>query len=189
MDPYLAPSGRVLRNLVNCQTQAELDRLEAAIVSVRDAELLADPVAGRFDLQHLCRIHEALFGDVYDWAGQIRRVNIDKGVPFADVANIDSYADGVFTELSVRGFLVGLDRDDFVDGLTWLLAEINALHPFREGNGRTQRVFLRQLAREAGYELDWSGVERDANTTASIRSLLGDDEPLRDIVNAIVRRQ
>ncbi len=186
-DPYLAPSGRVLRNRLNCETQSELDTLEAAIASVREEELLADPVAGRFDLRHLCRIHEALFRDVYDWAGQTRNVNIDKGVPFADFRSIDSYASTVFAELSDREFLVDVDRDAFVNGLTWLLSEVNAIHPFREGNGRTQRAFLRQLAREAGYDLDWSGVDRDANIAASVRSLLGHDDLLRNILNDVVR--
>jgi cell filamentation protein len=186
-DPYLSPSGRVLRNRLNCETQADLDDLEAAVASVREEEILAEPVAGRFDLRHLCRVHEALFRDVYDWAGQTRNLNIDKGVPFADFRNIDSYASTVFSELSDRRFLADLSREDFVDGLTWLLSEINAIHPFREGNGRTQRAFLRQLAREAGYDLDWSSVDRDANIAASVQSLLGNDDLLRELLNEVVR--
>lgn len=185
-DPYLAPSGLVLRNRLNCQTQAELDGLEAAIASIREEELLAEPIAGSFDLRHLCRIHKALFGDVYDWAGQTRNVNIDKGVPFADFRSIERYASTVFAALANRRFLVDLDRDAFVDGLTWLLSEINALHPFREGNGRTQRAFLRQLAREAGYDLDWTGVDREANIAASAQSLLGADQLLHNILDRVV---
>lgn len=61
-------------------------------------------------------------------------------------------------------------------------------HPFREGNGRTQRAFLRQLAREAGYDLDWSGVDRDTNIAASVQSLLGHDDLLRNILSDVVRR-
>lgn len=68
-----------------------------------------------------------------------------------------------------------------------MLSEINAIHPFREGNGRAQRAFLRQLARQAGYDLDWSGVDRNANIDAGLQSLLGNDDLLRELLNDVVR--
>ncbi|MFL6074360.1 MAG: Fic family protein [Mycobacteriales bacterium] len=63
---------------------------------------------------------------------------------------------------------------------------MNAIHPFREGNGRTQRAFFRQLSREAGWAVDWADLAPDANERASMASLRGDNEPLRQLLDGLV---
>ncbi len=82
----------------------------------------------------------------------------------------------------------GLDRDGFVDRLTHYLAELNAIHPFRDGNGRAQRAFFRQLSQDAGWRLDWSNLDSADNERASMASLRGDNDPLRDLLDALVSR-
>ncbi len=98
-----------------------------------------------------------------------------------------SFAGEVFERLRARRCLRGLDRSDFVDGLTGLLANINALHPFREGNGRTQRAFLTQLSHEAGYELRWTLMDPEVNVEASKAAHQGDNDLLRGLVEPLVR--
>ncbi len=99
---------------------------------------------------------------------------------------IESYAAEVFGNLAAENHLRGLDRSPFVDRLAHFLADVNSLHPFREGNGRTQRAFFAQLARDAGYDLNWAGLDAEANTAASIAAMRGDEAPLRHILaNAV----
>ncbi len=93
----------------------------------------------------------------------------------------------VFGRLAAADHLRGRDRAGFLDGLTPLLAEVNALHPFREGNGRTQRAFLTQLARDAGFRLRWEGVDRDANIDAARAAADGDLAPLRALLDPVVQ--
>jgi cell filamentation protein len=167
---------------------AELREAEAEIVVVRDADIRVRILPGKYDLDHLQRFHKVLFGDVYDWAGEIRAVPIGKGVPFANPEFIGSLGGELLAGLRQERLLVGLSQHAFVDRLAYYLGEVNALHPFREGNGRTQRAFFRQLAASAGYRLDWAMVARDENNEASYRSLVGDGAPLRTLIGRITEK-
>jgi len=129
------------------------------------------------------------FQDVYPWAGQLRTVLIVKaGASFCLPHQIVDTAADVFGRLAADRHLRGRDRDSFLDGLTALHAEVNALHPFREGNGRTQRAFLGQLARDAGYRLRWEEVDRDANIDAARAAADGDLAPMRALLDPVVER-
>ncbi len=157
-DPYLDEHSEVLRNRLGITDQAELDRVEATFSLVRAYELLEKPVAGNFDLAHLQAIHKRLFGDVYEWAGEIRTVDISKGqTRFANFQQIESYAPEITRPLQREQLLRGLNIDTFSERAGHYLGELNVLHPFREGNGRATREFVGQLARGAGYAVDWSG--------------------------------
>jgi cell filamentation protein len=100
--------------------------------------------------------------------------------------HIESYSAEVFGQLAKERHLRGLPRERFVDRVTYFLAEVNAVHPFREGNGRTQRAFFHQLAREAGWLIDWSGLETERNISASIALLRGDNGPLRAMLDELI---
>lgn len=139
-DPYLDKDTGVLRNLLGIKDQAELDKAESSLSFLRTNELQEQPLQGRFDLKHLRAIHQRLFADVYDWAGQLRTVEIRKGnTELARQMVIESAATQLFGELSKEQHLRGLDIDNFSQRAGHYLGEINVLHPFREGNGRAQR--------------------------------------------------
>ena len=143
-DPYCYPGTGVLKNRLDLRTQAELDAFEAAITTQRADEPLP---AGQFDADHYRAIHHHLFQDVYDWAGQIRSVRIMKGGnTFCFPENIDAQMRRAFAELARANQLRDLDSESFAVKAAHFIAELNAIHPFREGNGRTQSVFLGQLA-------------------------------------------
>jgi len=95
-------------------------------------------------------------------------VGIVKSDPFCLPQHIETYSAEVFDSLAKERFLRGLVRDRFVERLTHYLAEVNAIHPFREGNGRTQRAFFRQLSEEAGWPIDWSTLTEAGNTEISV---------------------
>lgn len=186
-DPYLDLRSGVLRNRLGITDAAELARAEAELTSYRLIELHARPLPGDYDLPHLQAFHRYIFGDVYDWAGELRTVTLGKGgALFCHPRDIVATADELFTRLARDNHLRGRDRTAFVDGLTALLAEVNALHPFREGNGRTQRAFLAQLARDAGYRIRWADLDPETNRIASAAARAGDTAPLREMLDRLV---
>ena len=188
-DPYVDPRTGLLRNRLGLTDRAVLADAEKRLASARISQLTRRRLPGRYDLDHLRAFHWTIFQDVYPWAGQVRTVLIVKaGASFCLPHQIESTAAAVFGRLAAAGHLRGRARDPFLDGLTTLLGEVNALHPFREGNGRTQRAFLGQLARDAGYRLRWEHVDRDANIDAARASADGDPGPLRALLDPVVER-
>jgi cell filamentation protein len=135
---------------------------------------------------HLTSIHRFIFQDVFSWAGELRSVNISKdGQLFGLAQFLASALDAVFKKLSTENHLAGLDREAFAGRAGYYLGELNAIHPFREGNGRTQREFFRQLALYRGYRILWSRTTRQQMTEASIRSFkYGDSKGLIDLLLA-----
>lgn len=158
-DPYVQPGAEVLRNRLGITDPAVLADFELRASLVRVAELTRRPLDGDFDLRHLCAIHRHVFRDVYDWAGEIRTVNIAKGMPYCRADAIESESRAVFRRIAEDDYLAGLRRELFVVKLAEHWGEVNALHPFREGNTRTQRVFFGQLAEVAGWPIRWSSLD------------------------------
>lgn len=188
-DLYLDLTTGVLRNRLGITRPAELARAEAELTALRLAELHRAPRPGGYDLAHLRAVHHHLFQDVYDWAGQLRTVSIGKGGHvFCYPEDIVAEGERAFTALAARGHLRGLPRAPFLTELARLLADINALHPFREGNGRTQRAFLTQLAADAGHTLRWAGMNPEDNRAASRAALDGDLKPLREMLDGLLLR-
>lgn len=188
-DPYLDLDAGVLRNRLGITDAAELAQAEANFTSVQIAQLRRRPLPGRYDLAHLQAFHRHIFNDVYEWAGQLRTVSLGKGALFCLPQHLVVVGDEIFGELARNGYLRNLGRADFLDGVTELTAKLNALHPFREGNGRTQRAFLGQLARDAGHPLHWSGMDSAVNVVASQAAhRSGDLGPLQRMLDELVDR-
>ncbi len=186
-DPYSDPVTGVLYNKLGLGTAAGLEAAEREITHA--ALILVDesPVSPSYDLPHLQEIHKQIFGDIYEWAGQIRTVAIAKGAMFCLPQYIDSSAAVIFGELHDEDCLRGLRRDAFVGRLAHYLGEVNALHPFREGNGRAQRAFFGQLARDAGFTRAWQHLDPARNVEASAAIMRGDREPMREMLDALTR--
>jgi cell filamentation protein len=187
-DPYLDPATGLLRNVLGITDPARLREAEAGLTLAALQDLGLRTLAGGNDLPHLQAFHREIFGDLYPWAGEIRTVAIAKTDLFCLPQHIESYAGTVFGELADDKHLRGLPRERFVDRFTHYYAEINAVHPFREGNGRTQRAFFHQLAREAGWPVDWSDLDARTNVHASVASLRGDNRPLWTMLNGLITR-
>jgi cell filamentation protein len=186
-DPYVYPGTGVLRNLAGLQDAATLSFHEAQASTLRLAQLAALRLDGAYDLQHLQEFHRFVFQDVYPWAGEVRSVPLAKpGSMFALPEHIERYAADVLHQLAVERNLQGLERGRFVERLTHYYAEINAIHPFREGNGRAQRAFMRQLALDAGHTLAWEHLDAQMLVHASKCSFRGDNNPLGDLIEKIL---
>lgn len=184
-DPYVDPETGVLRNLLGITDAEELQRAESDLTYLRAMRLGTTPLPGSYDLAHLQAFHEFLFEGIYDWAGKIRTVVISRSGPFCLPQHIHTFAADIFSQLRAQRFLRERGRDSFVDGLAHFLAEVNALHPFREGNGRTQRAFFAQLSLQAGYFLDWERMDPDQNNEASRQSFDGNNDLLRTMLDGL----
>ncbi len=186
LDSYVYPDSGVLRNRADIRDQAGLDAFEADATAVRLLELISNPLQGNFDLAHLCAIHRHLFQDVYEWAGELRTVDISRGTSrFASFGLIEAYLDAQLQALPREDFLRGQTPESFVKRLAHYMAEINAAHPFREGNGRVQRAFCAQLADQAGYFIDFRTVDQAAMYDVMIASFNGDEKPLARLLSEI----
>lgn len=191
VDPYLIPGTAVLRNLVGAKTPEELAVAEADLSFVRATQLLDEPVPATNDLAELKAIHFHLFQDLFEWAGQTRTVDVKKNVPDAEFflpwGFIETASINCFQELASEKHLKGLARTEFVERLAYHYEKINYVHPFREGNGRTQRIYWNRLALEAGWQLDWRPVHGEENHRAArAGSDDGDLTPLIEMFHKVV---
>jgi cell filamentation protein len=185
-DPYADPVTGVLLNKLGLGTTAELEVAEREITHAALILLRESPVQPSYDLAHLCAMHQRIFGDIYEWVGEIRTVSIAKGSLFCLPQYIETSAADVFRALRGENFLRGLGRDALVRRLADYLGEVNAIHPFREGNGRTQRAFFEQLARDAGFTLAWQHLDAARNIEASASAMHGNTEPMRKMLETLV---
>ncbi len=182
-DPYLDAATGVLKNRLDITDEAILEKIEAAFVATRAYELEISPMQGKFDLAHMQAIHRYLFGDVYEWAGELRRIDISKnGNRFAHYGYLESAADPIFRRLAEEKNLAGLAPERFSERAAHNLGELNALHPFREGNGRAQREFIGHAARVNGYSIAWENLSQAKMLEAAIESFRGDSSKLARII-------
>jgi len=175
-DPYCFKGTSVLRNRLGLRDQEALDAFEAEATAQRFSEPL--PI-GRFGVAHYRAVHRHLFGDVFPWAGRFRRLRIAKGGSmFCYPEHIASEMARIFGELKAKAWLRGLSVDAFAQEAAHFLAELNAIHPFRDGNGRTQLAFVTLLAFAAGYQVDFERIEPKSFMDAMIESFQGRERPL-----------
>ncbi|MDK2899117.1 MAG: cell filamentation protein [Patescibacteria group bacterium] len=171
IDPYFDDEINELRNLLGASSPEEFNKCEPQIVFANQLELESINIPRTNNLNELLLIHKQLFKGIYDWAGKIRIVDIKKNTKNSDfflpVGKIAVACNYVFTELFKENYLKDLSVEVFIKRLAYYYDQLNYIHPFREGNGRTQRVFWTRLARDAGYNIDWSLVVGAENDEAS----------------------
>ncbi len=189
-DPYSQRGSTCLINKLGITDPDKLVEVEFRLVSIRDVQAARASIPGNFGLGHLREFHRFLFGDVYLWAGQTRTVDISKpGGEFCHWRYVDDEVRTILAELQSDGLMVGFHRDAFVAGLAHYYGELNVRHPFREGNGRTLRAFLRQLGAAAGFRLDWSELNKSENIEACrIHLNTTDTTMLKTVLDPVVSR-
>ncbi len=189
-DPYLYPGTSVLKNLRGLTDPNLLQRFEARRTHRRLAELIDTPLPGRLDVAHLKAIHRYIFQDVYEWAGQFRTVNLSKGGYLFGLATfLEPALQQILAKLATEKYLVNLDAEVFANRAAYFLGELNAAHPFREGNGRTQREFIRELGMKAGHYIDWRATTSAEMTEASrLSHLTGELSLFTRVIRDCIRR-
>lgn len=171
-DPYCYPNSTVLINKKGIKSAEELLKAEIHYTAYRLYALQNAPIKGNFDFNHLCKIHKEIFQDLFDWAGKTRNLNISKnGSNFCDVRAIYDYGNSIFEKFFLSCQKVKDNPEEFVKTVAKYYGDLNCLHPFREGNGRTQREFTRQLCLKCGYVFDLSVTTHKDMLKASKLSL------------------
>jgi cell filamentation protein len=184
-DPYCYKGTTVLRNRLALREQEALEAFEAEATAQRFAEPLP---TGRFGVAHYRALHRHLFGDVFPWAGKFRTVRIARaGSMFCYPEHIKSEMTQVFGSLKAKHWLRGLPTADFAREAAHFLAELNAIHPFRDGNGRTQLAFVTLLAFNASYEVDFERIEPGPFLAAMIESFQGREQSLENALHDLIR--
>lgn len=183
-EKYCYPGTNVLKNKLNIQNLDELHLAERDYSSVRQTELLMRGVTGDFSFKHLCAIHRQLFQDVYAWAGKKRTVDISKGTVFCLTQLIELQYDDLYEKLKNENCLKDImDKKQLSSRLAYYLGELNMIHPFREGNGRTQRIFIEQLCMGNGrYDIDFTEVTKEEMINASVASAKYGNEQLENLL-------
>lgn len=185
---YCYPNSNVLINKLNIRDANELKETEADITLIRLQYLELKPIVGKFDFNHLKKIHKYIFQDIYSWAGKVRTVEISKGNSFfCTTRYLQDYATEIFNAYYKECKATADNREKFINTLTKHYADLNALHPFREGNGRTQREFARTLCLKCGYIFDLSQTKYKDMLNASICSFqTGDNSKLKNIFQTAI---
>jgi len=180
------PRTKSLVNYFGIKERSQLREVEMKISNIRTAELLTEPALQEFDFAYLKQIHHHLFGDIYPTGGQVRVALAAKRTEFCSPEFIESTAEDIFSRLHKGHYLKGMDREEFINDLAFFMGEVEALHPFRDGNGRTTRLFFYQLAMQAGYDIDWAMVDPDRLLEADISAIDGDYQLLIDVWEEVV---
>lgn len=178
---YCYKDSDVLINKLNITNDEDLFNAERELVALRIYELNEKPLKGNFDFNYLKYIHKYLFQDIYRWAGDIRNCNIAKQDLFCLTEHIESFGNEVFDKLKKEKYFKDYDFETKLDKLVELFADINALHPFREGNGRSQRIFIESLAKINGIFLDLTNVSKMDMIIASHESINGNYIKLKNM--------
>lgn len=183
-DPYCYPGTSVLKNKLDLHDYAELEAFEHESASAKGDDSLP---SGVFDPVHYRAIHRHLFGEVYDWAGEYRTVRTSKGGDmFCYPEYIAEQMELLFASLDSGPFAGSGSREDFIAAAATFLADLNAIHPFREGNGRTQLTFLFLLGERASFELDMARIRPQEMLTAMIASFNGKLGPLEEEIGRLL---
>ncbi len=171
-----------LINKLGITDENKLKEFEGAVTFAKASELELNPISDTFDVEHYKLIHKYLFEDIYDWAGEYRTVNISKkGTKFASADQISDLMNACFMRLKDNDYFQNKSFDEFIDNIVDFYCVTNMIHPFREGNGRTQRLFISQLIRFNNYDIDFSSIDKDELMIATIHAANGVADYLKDI--------
>ncbi len=185
-DIYCYEGTTVLKNIPDIRDQNSLNEFETAMTMQRSDEPLP---AGRLSVAHYCAIHRHLFQDVYSWAGEFRTVRMSKGgSAFCYPEYIEQEMQKLFDNLKDQNYLRELSADEFATGAAHFLATLNAIHPFREGNGRAQTSFLLLLADRAAHPLNLDKLVPGRFMEAMIASFEKDEQQLAEELKRLVSR-
>lgn len=186
-DRYCYQGTNTLKNKLNIKSMDELEEAEREITEITVRRISFSPPP--YDLEYMKNLHYKLFSELYDWAGDIRSIDISKGgTRFCNCGRVIAESQKLFSSLESENWLQNLPRETFCNKLAEYYCEINMIHPFRDGNGRVQRLLFEHLSLAAGYDLNWGDVAQDEWIQANIDGVDVNYDPMSKIFKRIVTR-
>ncbi|MFF7707855.1 putative adenosine monophosphate-protein transferase Fic [Pseudomonas sp. NPDC007930] len=184
-DPYCYPGTDVLRNHLGLKDALLLQEAERDLSRIAAAEIeFQPPPYGR---GYLRTLHKQLFQDLYDWAGECRSVDISKDTTrFCTASRIIPEGNKLFAQMERAGWYEGQPREAVIPALAEVFGELNMVHPFREGNGRAQRLLFDHLIINLGLEINWWSATADEWIQANISAVHCDYSPLARIFSRCI---
>lgn len=183
-DPYVDPVSGVLKNRAGITHAATLQQHEAMWASAGSMRWAVKPEARSYDLDHLQRVHARLYGETYEWAGEIRITDKARnGIAHTNPQQIEIESKALFAELHAEKH--ALDKaspDEFAQRAGYYIGALTRLEAFREGSARTTQVFASQMARDAGYVIEWQMVDRAQIAYAQTEAMRGNNKPFEMMV-------
>jgi len=176
--PHLIPGTNVLKNIPGITNQKILDRFELLSFLAR----LDTTPEGDFSANHLKKIHAHTLQDVYEWAGEFRNVPIEKGISVFCRPEFIAQEAKKITESIDLPKLKEMNFKEFSKELAEIVGELNAVHPFLDGNGRAIRVYAQKLSKAVGYELNVAELRGESWNEASEKSFFGDNQDLSQLL-------
>jgi cell filamentation protein len=184
-DPYCYPGTHTLKNLLDIKEEALLESAEREITEIEAQRLTMLPPP--YDYSYLKLIHKSLFSDIYEWAGKQKTVDISKNdTRFCTVDRVESEADKLFNQLNKKNHFENLSKDQLIVAAAQFYSDLNALHPFRDGNGRTQRILFEHIIFNCGFFVSWEGISQDEWLEANIEGFLGYDQKLERVFSKCI---
>ncbi|EPC01876.1 hypothetical protein L861_19690 [Litchfieldella anticariensis FP35 = DSM 16096] len=176
-DPYCYEGTSTLRNLLDIHDDKTLEAAERELTLLAAEAIQFSPPP--YDLAYLQELHRQLFGDLYPWAGQIRTIDISKGeTRFCNVQRVEPETHKLFSHLAQNDDFTNLKRNRLVTAIAELYGDLNVIHPFREGNGRAQRLLFEHIVINCGYEISWDGIDQQEWLDANIAAYYCDYGPM-----------
>lgn len=183
---YTYPGTNVIKNKLNIKDEKKLEDYERQMVSFKLATIRKHEMPEKFDSNRLKYIHEFLFCDIYEFSGKYREENITKdNFMFAQFEYIEENVNEILNKIDVEK-LKELSYDEKIKNISYYMTELNVLHPFREGNGRTIREFIRQLLNELKLDIDFSKIEYEEIIRVSKLAVIDDTEQIELLKKSIV---
>ncbi len=178
------PDTTCLINKFDIKDDKKLSEIEAEITFAKAAVLESEEIRLPLDFEFYKSIHRFLFEDLYDFAGELRQANISKkGTSFCSVVELEDLCKACFNRLEKANYFKGATKERFVEEIVDFYVTTNYLHPFREGNGRTQRIFISKLIKYNGYDFNFSNINPDLLMIATIKAANGVTDDLYNIFN------
>lgn len=187
-DSFCYPDTSILINKLNIKTRELLEEAEKEITTFSANEI--DFSLPPYNLIYWQSIHKSLFSDIYRWAGELRSVFITKGeTQFCNPKYISTESNKLFKNLSNDNFYVGLNRKDLIENSAELFIELNIIHPFREGHGRSQRILFDHIYANCGYEINWHFVSTENWIEANIEGIDMNYKPMIQILSKCLSKE
>ncbi len=176
---YTYKGTEVLRNKMNIRDEKLLEEYETKIVAFKIATISTKIISMSYTPERLKFIHKYLFDEVYEFAGEYRGENITKdNFRFAEFQYIEDNIKQIFGKINIEE-MKNMSFKDFVERISYIMTELNVLHPFREGNGRTIRELVRELCFDCGYVIDWYEINHDDILRASKKAIFDEAEQIK----------